>query len=311
MKRTLALVLAVTMMFTNAVTAFAADAVAKYPVDDISSHGYLIDEDDNGVDLTEDVDMIPYGETVYFPLLNGVGGTSYDTTAVSDITSAYNTYTTAKSSIDSDALAAAKADKESYYATAASTKEDSTKKAEYTKVKSVFGTTPSVVDNDHTNFTTASTTEKITKSTDKYTAGGALNNWERSDIAALAARSDEAAYCGGGSSVNESAWQRCQDIQGLSSGDFDTGDPRLYNGGDSRFSSLTYYDYVEHCSHDVSDYTTTTSGDAEKQAEWNAAHAKSASEWNSLTTGFNCEEETTYNYKDSDPCTATGLTGKT
>lgn len=79
MKKTLAFLLAIAMLAGMAVTAFAADATANYPVDDISSNAYLWDDDENGVDLTDDVDMVPYGEAVYFPLIGKAasGGTRY------------------------------------------------------------------------------------------------------------------------------------------------------------------------------------------------------------------------------------------
>lgn len=71
MKKTLAFLLAVSMLAGLAVNAFAADvAVSKYPVTAISDDAYLWDDDENRVDLGESADMIPYGETAYFPLIN-------------------------------------------------------------------------------------------------------------------------------------------------------------------------------------------------------------------------------------------------
>jgi len=78
MKKTLAFLLAVAMLAGLAVTAFAADAEPNYPVDSVSDDAYLWDDDENGVDLTESADMVPYGKTAYFPLIgHGSGGYKY------------------------------------------------------------------------------------------------------------------------------------------------------------------------------------------------------------------------------------------
>lgn len=78
MKKTLAFLLAIAMLAGMAVNAFAVtEPTPNYPVDDISSNGYLLDDDESKVDLTDDVDMVPYGETVYFPLVSHSSGTKY------------------------------------------------------------------------------------------------------------------------------------------------------------------------------------------------------------------------------------------
>lgn len=80
MKKTMAFLLAVAMLAGLAVNAFAAtDIVSKYPVTEVSSDAYLWDDDENRVDLSDSVDMVPYGETAYFPLINDTvtGGPYY------------------------------------------------------------------------------------------------------------------------------------------------------------------------------------------------------------------------------------------
>ncbi len=73
MKRIFAVVLAVVMVLPLSVTALAATSSSvKYPVGSVSTVGFLAD-DDGVVDLDSPVTSrtpVPYGETVYYPLLN-------------------------------------------------------------------------------------------------------------------------------------------------------------------------------------------------------------------------------------------------
>ena len=74
-----ALALAVSMALSSAVSAAgASDDDLDYYVGGISENGYLVDDDDNYIDFDEAVcgpaaesDLrVPYGKTIYFPLLN-------------------------------------------------------------------------------------------------------------------------------------------------------------------------------------------------------------------------------------------------
>ena len=74
-----ALALAVSMALSSAVSAAgASDDDLDYYVGGISENGYLVDDDDNYIDFDEavcgpaaDSDLrVPYGKTIYFPLLN-------------------------------------------------------------------------------------------------------------------------------------------------------------------------------------------------------------------------------------------------
>lgn len=70
MKRTLAFIFACSMLFTLSAGVFAATDV-NYPVTEIYDVGYLLDEDDAYVDFNEKRgDSVPYGETIYYPLLS-------------------------------------------------------------------------------------------------------------------------------------------------------------------------------------------------------------------------------------------------
>ena len=69
MKRFISLLLAAALTLPLAVTIAAADDVT-YPVGSISDDGYLLAEDSSFVDLNEVAERIPFGETVYYPLLN-------------------------------------------------------------------------------------------------------------------------------------------------------------------------------------------------------------------------------------------------
>lgn len=74
MKRTLAFFFACSMLFTLSAGVLADDDDA-YPVTGIYETGYLLDEDDSYVDFSEEADdSVPYGESIYFPLI------SYDDT---------------------------------------------------------------------------------------------------------------------------------------------------------------------------------------------------------------------------------------
>lgn len=71
MKRTFALILACSMLFTLSIGAFARTDDVDYPVTEIYDEGYLLDEDDSYVDFNSPFeDSVPYGETIYFPLLS-------------------------------------------------------------------------------------------------------------------------------------------------------------------------------------------------------------------------------------------------
>ncbi|MBR6726274.1 MAG: hypothetical protein IKL81_04725, partial [Clostridia bacterium] len=73
MKHTISLLLAVMMILSMASVCLADDDVL-YPIDEIWEDGYLLDEDDRYVDFNEPVDdSVPYGETVYFPLVHDSG----------------------------------------------------------------------------------------------------------------------------------------------------------------------------------------------------------------------------------------------
>ena len=73
MKRTVSLFLAVMMLFGMASVCLAADEV-EYKITDIWEYGYLLDEDDRYVDFREPADdSVPYGETIYFPLVHDSG----------------------------------------------------------------------------------------------------------------------------------------------------------------------------------------------------------------------------------------------
>lgn len=69
MKKILALGLATAMVSGMGTAAFAKND-ARYPVGSIEPNAYLYDEDDNHVDLSTPVETVPYGETLYFPLLS-------------------------------------------------------------------------------------------------------------------------------------------------------------------------------------------------------------------------------------------------
>lgn len=70
MKHTISLLLAVMMIFSMASVCLADDDVL-YPIHEIWEEGFLLDEDDRYVDFDEPWDeTVPYGETVYFPLIS-------------------------------------------------------------------------------------------------------------------------------------------------------------------------------------------------------------------------------------------------
>ena len=70
MKRLFTLLLAAAMIVSVvSIDAFAAVDV-DYPVSHIWKYGFLIDEDDNLLDLNNRVYEVPYGKTIYFPLIN-------------------------------------------------------------------------------------------------------------------------------------------------------------------------------------------------------------------------------------------------
>ncbi|HWP50190.1 MAG TPA: hypothetical protein VN626_00700, partial [Clostridia bacterium] len=69
MKRTLAFIFACSMLFTLSAGVLAANDDV-YPVTEIYENGYLLEEDDSYVDFTDTKDSVPYGETIYYPLLS-------------------------------------------------------------------------------------------------------------------------------------------------------------------------------------------------------------------------------------------------
>ena len=71
MKRIFSIILAAMMVASMAVCAFADDDELAYWVTEIYDQGYLLDDDDNYVDFDEEFDdTIPYGETIYYPLIH-------------------------------------------------------------------------------------------------------------------------------------------------------------------------------------------------------------------------------------------------
>ncbi len=181
MKKTLAFVLAVMMIAASTFTVLAADAVATYPVDGVSDDGYL-EDDDGGVDLTDPVDMVPYGETVYFPLLNGNTSSTYDTAAVTSITNYYNAFDTARGGISENAINAAINGDTSYY-TSSSINTELKNKVEAAKAISNIDTTTS-------NFELVNSAS--VSDNDVYNGGGVLNGLTRSAIVDLASTSSSA-----------------------------------------------------------------------------------------------------------------------
>ncbi len=70
MKRFIAMGLASAMALSMNYGVFARDDDALYPVGSISTNAYLYDDDKSAVDLGVTVDSVPYGETIFYPLLN-------------------------------------------------------------------------------------------------------------------------------------------------------------------------------------------------------------------------------------------------
>lgn len=70
MKRTLSFIFACLMLFTLSAGVLAADDA--YPVTAIYENGYLLDDDERYVDFNSPADdsSVPYGETIYYPLLS-------------------------------------------------------------------------------------------------------------------------------------------------------------------------------------------------------------------------------------------------
>ncbi|WMJ84383.1 hypothetical protein ACS3UN_07470 [Oscillospiraceae bacterium LTW-04] len=82
MKQTIAFIMAIAMLAcTLSMTSFAADI--KYPVDDVSSSFYVLD-DDNDLYLDKAASKVSYGKTAYFPLLSAASS------AVSEKQAAYD-----------------------------------------------------------------------------------------------------------------------------------------------------------------------------------------------------------------------------
>lgn len=73
MKRTFAFVIAIMMLMTLSIGVFA-DTTVEYRITEIYDEGFLLDEDERYVDFNEPAnDSVPYGETVYYPLLSDSG----------------------------------------------------------------------------------------------------------------------------------------------------------------------------------------------------------------------------------------------
>lgn len=119
MKRIFTLFLATAVTFTTSVTAsITASAAATYPVASVSRTGYLLEEDSTRVDLTSSADMVPYGDSIYFPLLNGKTGSSLSTADQNNLNSVNSlqpAYSREKAKLNADALTAAIAGNTSYY----------------------------------------------------------------------------------------------------------------------------------------------------------------------------------------------------
>ncbi len=76
MKRIFSIMLAAAMMSSMAVCAFAETKASSFCVTGIYDKGYLLDDDDSRVDFKEEADdSVPYGETVYYPLVHNCGYT--------------------------------------------------------------------------------------------------------------------------------------------------------------------------------------------------------------------------------------------
>lgn len=90
MKRIVSTALAISLVASVATTSYAASA-PTYRVGSISPNGYLLDEDDSTVvDMSSSEDIVGYGQTIYFPLLNAGGGDySSFREAVEEATAAY------------------------------------------------------------------------------------------------------------------------------------------------------------------------------------------------------------------------------
>ena len=97
MKRFFALLLSAAMLSALAVPVSAAEAT--YKVADVSQVAY-IEDDDGRLDLSGSVSRVPYGETMYFPLLNG---------GASGIDDAYTAYAAADKAYGTAQEAAKKA----------------------------------------------------------------------------------------------------------------------------------------------------------------------------------------------------------
>lgn len=82
MKRIFSVILAAMLISSMAVGAFADTDPSEYCVTGIYDNGFLLDDDDSYVDFGEEADdSVPYGETVYFPLIHECSaGCSHDST---------------------------------------------------------------------------------------------------------------------------------------------------------------------------------------------------------------------------------------
>ncbi|MEG2204504.1 MAG: hypothetical protein RRY21_05020, partial [Oscillospiraceae bacterium] len=103
MKRLTALLLAMLLTAGMTAGAVAATTDAIYPVGGVSPSGYLVDEDGN-VDVGKPVSRVPYGSTVYFPLLNdrsSAGATAAKKT-YEDAVIAFNTAASAYDAAEND-----------------------------------------------------------------------------------------------------------------------------------------------------------------------------------------------------------------
>lgn len=76
MKKILSLGLASAMVLSMGASVLAKDENIAYPIGSISTNAYLYDSDVSAVDLASAVDSVPYGKTLYYPLLNPGAGAS-------------------------------------------------------------------------------------------------------------------------------------------------------------------------------------------------------------------------------------------
>ena len=106
MKRLLSLALAIAMVLSVGAIAASAATEADYPVSHIWKYGFLKD-DDGYLDLNNRTYVVPYGKTVYFPLINEKANSSGSDSA--DAAAKEKAYNDAKAAYDTAAQAEADA----------------------------------------------------------------------------------------------------------------------------------------------------------------------------------------------------------